>query len=126
MDQSLDRSSKGALLHGKISEEIRDYYLNKEPEYFEVEALSIMPNHIHILLQQKHGITETLRILKGVSAHIVNPRALDRKGKVWSRDYYDRAVRDDEHYRRVYDYIRLIAVKAGLTDADQRFYGRYG
>jgi REP element-mobilizing transposase RayT len=124
MDKYLDQSINGALLYGEVIIKIRDYYLDYDKNVFEIEALSIMPNHIHVLLKQNDNMPNVLRVLKGGAGHIVN-KTLERKGAVWSRDYYDRAIRDEKHFWMTYEYIKFNAVKVGLSDADERFYGRY-
>ena len=83
-----------------------------------------MPNHIHVLLKQNDNMTNVLRVLKGGAGHIVN-KTLGRIGKVWSRDYYDRAIRNKEHFWTAYEYIKYNAVKANLSDVRERFYGLY-
>jgi len=124
MDRYLDQSLNGALLYGDIIGKIRDYYLGYDKNVFEIEALSIMPNHIHILLKQNDNMSNVMRVLKGGAGHIVN-KILGRKGAVWSRDYYDKAIRDEKHFLKTYEYIKYNAVKVGLSDADDRFYGRW-
>ena len=125
MDKYLDSSQNGILLYGEILEMIRDYYLGYDNNVFEIEALSIMPNHIHVLLKQNDNISNVMRVLKGGAGHIVN-KTLGRKGAVWSRDYYDKAIRDEKHFWIVYEYIKYNAVKANLDDANERFYGKQG
>ena len=124
MDIYLDTSTKGALLYGSLLKEIKDYYLGYDKNIFEVEALSMMPNHIHILLKQNDNLSNIMRILKGGASHIIN-KSLGRHGSVWSRDYYDKAIRDEKHFQVVYKYIKYNAIKAGLDDAKDRFYGKY-
>ena len=124
MDQYLDSSQNGVLLYGNILQEVKAYYLGYDKAVFELEAVSIMPNHIHVLIRQNSDLSNVIRVLKGGAAHIVNS-VLKRKGAVWSRDYYDKVIRDENHYWVVYEYIKYNAVKAGLDDADDRFYGRY-
>lgn len=124
MDKYLDSSSKGALLYGEVIEKIKAYYIGYDKDIFEIEALSIMPNHIHVLLKQNGDMSNVMRILKGGAGHIVN-QTLERKGKVWSRDYYDRGIRNEKHFWVAYEYIRQNAVKANLSDTKERFYGKY-
>ena len=124
MDQYLDRSPQGAFLYGSLLEKIINYYQSYDQKHFELYAVSIMPNHIHVLLKQLEDMTTITRTLKGGSAHIINVE-LGRKGKVWSSDYYDKLIRDQEHFDLVYEYIKNNALKAGLADADKRFYGAY-
>jgi REP element-mobilizing transposase RayT len=124
MDQYLDRSQNGTLLYGDILKEVKAYYLGYDKTVFELEAVSIMPNHIHVLIRQNSDLSNVIRVLKGGAAHIVN-KVLGSKGAVWSRDYYDKIIRDEKYYRIVYEYIKYNALKAGLDDANDRFYGRY-
>jgi len=124
IDAYLDGSNCGAYLNGEIVSEIEKYFLSYDNEIYKLIALTVMPNHIHILFQQKDELKNIMRILKGGSAHIVN-KLLERKGQVWSSDYFDKLIRDEAHFSVVYEYIKYNASKAGLLDADTRFYGCY-
>jgi len=124
IDKYLDLSKKGAFLQGEIVCKIKDYYINYNKNIFEVVALTIMPNHIHILLRQNDKLPNIISILKGGSSRIIN-KALDSKGAVWSRDYFDKAIRNERHFWIVYEYIKYNAIKANLKDAKERFYGIY-
>ncbi len=124
IDAYLDTSNQGAYLNDEIISEIKKYFLNYDGKIYKLIALVVMPNHIHILFQQKDELKNIIRILKGGSAHIVN-KLLERKGQVWSSDYFDKLIRDEAHFTLVYEYIKYNAVKSGLTDANARFYGCY-
>ncbi|MDD3499798.1 transposase [Sulfurovum sp.] len=124
IDNYLDRSQNGAFLYGKVVAEIQTYFQSYDKKLFDLIALTIMPNHIHILIRQKSTLSNILRVLKGGSTHIVN-KILNRKGQVWSSDYYDKLIRDEVHFSLIYQYIKNNALKAGLTDAKERFYGCY-
>jgi len=43
-------------------------------------------------------------------------KVLGRDGTFWEEDYFDRYIRDEDHYRRVVRYIEKNPVKAGLVD----------
>ncbi|MFT7879363.1 MAG: transposase [Sulfurimonas sp.] len=124
IDNYLDRSQNGAFLYGKVVAEIQTYYQSYDKKLFDLIALTIMPNHIHILIRQKSALSNILKVLKGGSTHIVN-KTLNRKGQIWSSDYYDKLIRDEVHFSLTYQYIKNNASKAGLTDAEERFYGCY-
>jgi len=124
VDAYLDTSDQGAYLNDKIVSEIQKYFLNYDGKIYKLVALVVMPNHIHILFKQKDELKNIMRILKGGSAHIVN-KLLDRKGQVWTSDYFDKLIRDESHFSVVYEYIKYNALKAELTDATARFYGCY-
>jgi len=122
IDSYLDKSENGAFLNGKIVLDIQKYFQSYDKKMYDLIALSIMPNHIHILFKQNDELKNIMRILKGGSAHMVNT-LLNKKGQVWASDYFDKLIRDEEHFSLVYDYIKYNAVKAGLDDMQERFYG---
>jgi REP element-mobilizing transposase RayT len=85
----------------------------------------IMPNHVHVLFQPKSGWTMSksvaswktftgLRIGRWRVASGLDPNG--KGGPVWQREYYDRYIRDANHYEQVVDYIRQNPVKAGLVE----------
>jgi REP element-mobilizing transposase RayT len=124
IDNYLDRSQNGAFLYGKVVAEIQAYFQSYDKKLFDLIAFTIMPNHIHILIKQKSNLSNILRVLKGGTAHIVN-KALKREGQVWSSDYYDKLICNEQHFSLTYQYIKNNASKAGLKDAEERFYGCY-
>ena len=50
---------------------------------------------------------------KSITAHRAN-QILDREGKFWHEDYWDRYIRNERHYQKVVEYIDNNPVKAGL------------
>lgn len=124
IDTYLDKSENGVFLNGQIVLDIQKYFQSYDKKMYELMALTIVPNHIHILFKQNDELKNIMRILKGGSTHIVNT-LLDRKGQVWASDYFDKLIRNEEHFSLVYDYIKYNAIKAGLDDARERFYGLY-
>ena len=74
-----------------------------------------MPNHVHILLRPNEGVSLStiMKSIKSVSSHKIN-KLLGRSGPVWQPDYFDRYIRDAEHYTKALNYIDNNPVKAGL------------
>jgi putative DNA methylase len=79
-------------------------------------AWVVMPNHIHILITPclGHSLTEIMRT-KSYTAREAN-RILNRKGQFWQEDYFDRYIRDAEHFDNVVAYIENNPVKARLCN----------
>ena len=77
----------------------------------------IMPNHVHVLfrLEGEAVLADIVQAWKGGSAVEIN-RLLGRSGPLWQRDYYDRSVRDMDHFHDCRIYIRNNPVKAGLYE----------
>ncbi len=42
-----------------------------------------------------------------------------------AENYFDQAIRDDDHFRLTYEYINNNANNSGLKDYESRFYGIY-
>jgi len=84
-------------------------------------AWSIMPNHVHVLIEllPGHTLAKTLHSWKSYTAHAAN-RALGRAGTFWQREYWDRYVRDEEHLASA---IRYIHGNRSLYSSAQRAMG---
>ena len=77
----------------------------------------IMPNHVHAVLETKagYGLDLVLHAWKSFSAKKAN-EILDRRGRFWQRDYYDRFIRDEDHLLRALRYVENNPVVAGLVE----------
>jgi len=124
IDQYLDTSSNGAYLFGDVLSIVKNYILSKDKELFDLTACALMPNHIHLLFREMKALHEVMQIIKGGSSFVVN-KYLQQKGSFWAKGYYDKLIRDEKHFEVVYNYIKNNPVKAGLDDAEERFYGIY-
>ncbi len=122
IDQYLDKSPEGAYLNGDMISLLATYLKSLEADFYYLIAFSIMPNHVHILFTQKTDLPRLMKKLKGESATLLN-QALGKQGKLWQKDYFDKQIRDERHYCIAYEYIKNNAIKAGLKDANKRFYG---
>ncbi len=85
-------------------------------ERYRLLAWAIMPNHVHTLIEQIDGylLGDIVHSWKSYTSHAIN--LLRRStGAVWAPDYYDRFVRNEEHYANAIHYIENNPVKAGLV-----------
>jgi len=82
---------------------------------YHLHAWVVMPNHVHILFSPMAGSTlaAVAHSLKSYTAKEAN-RLLGRTGPFWQREYFDRAIRDIEHFRTEVEYIEANPIKAGL------------
>lgn len=76
----------------------------------------VMPNHIHLLFTplEPHTLAEIMHSLKGYTATEANV-LLNREGTFWQEDYFDRRIRDGNHFANAFDYVEFNPVKARLT-----------
>ena len=75
-------------------------------------AWCIMPDHIHLLLQDK-DVVELVRLLKGRLTP--EARRLEPGRVLWQRGFYDHALREVESLLDVAHYIWQNPVRAGIT-----------
>jgi len=73
----------------------------------------IMPDHVHILLQDK-DIINFVRLLKGRLTPIA--RRLEPGRALWHHSFYDHALRKEETLNMVSQYIWGNPVRAGIID----------
>ena len=124
LDQYLDNSPVGAMLNGELVTLLIDFLKSKNDIEYKLFAVSIMPNHIHLLFQQIRPLASTMHRIKGASAYIINQHC-KRSGMLWDKSYFDKVVRDEKQFQMTYQYIKDNAYKANLVDANHRFYGVY-
>jgi len=79
----------------------------------------VMPNHVHALFVQnpEHPLEKLLRSWKTFTARRIND-LLGRSGSLWQRDYFDRLVRDENHFANCVRYIRRNPEKACLGEGE--------
>ncbi len=125
IDEYLDQSTKGAYLNDNILLLLYDFILSKDAELYELIAFCIMPNHVHMLMKPLMELAKVMHYLKGGSARLING-VMGRKGKLWEKDYYDKLIRDEKHFRVVYRYIKNnTGVLCEAKASPPRFYGIY-
>lgn len=83
-------------------------------------AWVIMPNHAHLLLVPLDGakLSAIMQRLKSYTSHEAN-RMLGRRGHFWNKEYFDRYIRDGEHFSKTLRYIEMNPVKAGLCETPE-------
>jgi REP element-mobilizing transposase RayT len=87
---------------------------------FELYGLVVMPDHLHLVLTPladgdgPYSLMQIMQTIKGTSAHRIN-QLLDRKGRVWQEESFDRVLRREEAIEDKVDYILLNPVRAGLV-----------
>ena len=75
-------------------------------EAVHVDHYVVMPNHVHLLLRIENGgrriaaptIMSVINQYKGAVSKAVGQ-------SVWQKSFHDHVVRDDEDYRRIWEYI---------------------
>jgi REP element-mobilizing transposase RayT len=115
-DRVLDARATGPqwLIEPAIARTVIDAFgAGQHKGLYELGSWVVMPNHVHVLLCPAVDLPRVVRGIKVASAKEAN-RLLNRTGSFWSRDYFERWVRDSKEERRIVRYIENNPVKAGL------------
>jgi REP element-mobilizing transposase RayT len=113
---SLDAGYGSCFLRNDgLAEIVEKALLHFDGERYELHAWCVMPNHVHTLFTPKsgHNMSAIVHTWKSFTAHECN-RLLDRTGKFWAREPFDRYIRNARHFRNTAAYIENNPVKAGL------------
>jgi REP element-mobilizing transposase RayT len=125
IEQFLDNGAGACSLSNeaiaKLTEENLLYFDQKR---YALHAWVIMPNHVHILLTPLPGalLSSIVHSWKSFTAKQAN-EILGREGPFWQKEYFDRWIRHEQHFRDAICYIHNNPVKAGLClqPTDWRF-----
>lgn len=108
-----------ALRHPEVARYVQASFLHFHGERYHLHAWCIMPNHVHVLIEPLTDLATIIQAWKSFTARWVLARNAELRlgipGKnLWMREYWDRYIRDENHYRKTADYIHQNPVKAGL------------
>ncbi len=101
------------LTRPEVASLVEENLLRFDGERYRLLAWVIMPNHVHLLVEQWESLGSLMKSWKSYTAAAAN-RMLRRRGAFWQADYWDRFVRDVEHFSKAWKYIEDNPIKAGL------------
>ena len=105
-----------------VAEIVQQTLLHFNGHRYEMHAWTIMPNHVHALLTPRsgHSLSTILHSWKSFTGTQAN-KILGRTGPFWQTEYFDRFVRNAEHFTAAVEYIENNPVKAGLCQAPKEW-----
>jgi len=121
IEKYLDQGYGAAFLKiHRVAEMVQDVLLGYDGERYRLSAWVVMPNHIHFLATrfEQQTLTGIMQSLKSLTSHKAN-KTLRRGGQFWMGDYFDRYIRNGEHFAKTVRYIENNPVKAGLCKRPQ-------
>lgn len=94
---------------------VEDALLHFDGIRYRLLAWTVMPNHVHVLIETLPGypVPALVHSWKSYTAHRIRPG----RGRFWQPDYWDRFIRDDAHLATAIRYIEANPVTAGLCMA---------
>ena len=110
------------MKNDNVAQIVRDNLMFHNGKKYNLLKWCIMPNHVHTLIEVFNGISlsEILHCWRSYTAHQIN-KLLNRTGQVWMMEYFDRYIRDYDHFEKVVNYIHNNPVKAGLVQSPSEY-----
>ena len=112
----LDQGYGSAYLKDpRLAALVQTALLHFDSERYRLSAWVVMPNHTHLLMTpcSGHSLSRIMHSLKSYTAQEAN-KLLGRQGKFWMDEYFDRFIRNADHFARAISYIENNPVKAHL------------
>ena len=112
----LDRSFGQCLLgDSRVAELVQKNLLHFDGKSYRLFAWVIVPNHVHALIEMGDvALAQVVKSWKSYTSKEAN-RLLRREGRFWEPEYFDRCIRDEEHFRKAVRYIESNPVKARVV-----------
>lgn len=122
LEAFLDRGYGACHLRDpRVATVVQEALLFFDRERYRLLAWIIMPNHVHALVEvAQTPMSKILSSWKTFTAKQAN-RILGRTGTFWQTEYFDRHIRDEEHFRKAVHYIEWNPVKAHLVKSPQEW-----
>ena len=109
------------LRRSEVAALVLENLLHFDGQRYRLLAWVVMPNHVHVLIETlQTPLAEILHGWKSFTAKAAN-RLLGRESEFWQREYFDRYIRDEEHFGKAVRYIENNPVKAGLVKAPEEW-----
>ena len=108
------------LVDSRIARLVVDTLRRFDGERYQLHAWCVMPNHVHVLVTPlgTNTLSSIVHSWKSFTANEAN-RKLGRSGRFWMPEYFDRAIRNERHFRLAVAYIENNPVKAGLCETPE-------
>jgi len=106
---------------------VLDVCLFFNTQRYELSALVVMPDHVHMLIQpllkteeEYWSLSSIMHSIKSYSAKQIL-KVMPHIGTIWQPERYDHIVRDDRAFTAMWNYIRQNPVKANLADSSDSY-----
>lgn len=127
LEQILDSANYGPvwLKQNEIANVVAESLHYHDGRSFKLVCYCIMSNHVHFIAYKfTKPVYAIMNTLKTYTAKECN-KLLDRKGRFWQREYYDRIIRDRNDFDQKIKYVLNNPVAAHLVNSWQLFKWNY-
>ena len=106
----------------RIASLVENTLLYFDAQRYRLIAWCLMPNHVHALIEmgETYPLASIAHSWKSFTSQKAN-QILKRSGDFWFREYYDRFIRDEQHFANAVTYIERNPVKARLVGSPEEW-----
>jgi putative transposase len=110
-----------ALRHPALAQVMQETLLKWNGDRYRLFAWCIMPNHVHVLLETIDPLAKIVQSWKSYTGKWAIEKNVElglgiSGNALWMREYWDRYIRDGNHFDNVRYYIERNPVAAGLCE----------
>ena len=101
---------------------VQDALLYLHDKRFDLRSWVIMPNHVHFIARfdEHQTLEKALHSLKSYTGHELK-KLHPEMSVIWQIEYFDRYIRNEDHYWNAVSYIHNNPVEAKLCDEPSQF-----
>jgi HsdR family type I site-specific deoxyribonuclease len=114
-----------ALSKKEMAEVMMNALRHHDGDKYDLIAWSIMPNHVHVLIKTTGDLVRIIQSWKSFTGRwaLANNKEFgfeipDGADKFWMPEYWDRFIRDEDHFDTTVKYILNNPIKAQLAEGD--------
>ena len=106
----------------RIAALVENALLHFDAQRYRLIAWCLMPNHVHALIEmgETWSLADIVHSWKSFTSQRAN-QILRRSGDFWFREYFDRFIRDEQHFANAAVYIEQNPVKARLVGSPEEW-----
>ena len=137
IENYLDQGYGSCLLgQAQFAQIVIDNWRYFDGQRYALIACVVMPNHVHILIEEYKGfaVGSLVKTWKSFTAKAIRksyvhdadcqsalPGILMQGEPFWQREYWDRFIRDEKHFKSAVAYILDNPLKAGLCESRENW-----
>jgi type I restriction enzyme R subunit/putative DNA methylase len=109
-----------ALRHPALASLMQATLLKWDGDRYRLLAWCVMPNHVHVMIEPLSELARIVQSWKSYTGRWALARSAELGlgvggPRLWMREYWDRFIRDEKHFRAALEYIHGTPAKAGLV-----------
>jgi REP element-mobilizing transposase RayT len=91
-----------------------------DTQKYDLHASVVLDDHAHMVVTPLDALPKIMHSIKSFTAHQIN-KSLNRSGKVWQDESYDRVIRDEKEYVKTLNYIANNPISKNMVKIPEEY-----